>query len=149
HFRRTYPMLADVPVEGSWTGPIDRSRTGLPFFGELPGMPGVLVGVGYSGNGVGPSYLGGRMLASLALGRDDEWSNAGLVGPPGGELDGHADGRALAGCGHGRGAPDRPDDRFPAPQRGPPDGGRVRHRGHRVPGDPVAGAPRGELSPVR
>jgi len=84
HFRRTYPMLADVPVEGSWTGPIDRSRTGLPFFGELPGMPGVLVGVGYSGNGVGPSYLGGRMLASLALGRDDEWSNAGLVGPPGG-----------------------------------------------------------------
>jgi putative aminophosphonate oxidoreductase len=80
HFRATYPMLADVPVTSSWTGPIDRSRTGLPFFGKLPGRRGVLVGVGYSGNGVGPSYLGGRILASLTLGRDDEWSNAGLVG---------------------------------------------------------------------
>jgi putative aminophosphonate oxidoreductase len=83
HFRQTYPSLNDVPIEVSWTGPIDRSRTGLPFFGQLPGKPGVLVGVGYSGNGVGPSYLGGRILASLALGRDDGWSNAGLVGIPG------------------------------------------------------------------
>src|SRR5439155_20760540 len=57
--------------------------TGLPFFGELPGTRRVLVAVGYSGNGVGPSYLGGRILASLALGRDDEWSHAGLVGVPG------------------------------------------------------------------
>jgi putative aminophosphonate oxidoreductase len=84
HFRRLYPALADVPVVRSWTGPIDRSRTGLPFFGPLPGRPGILVGVGYSGNGVGPSYLGGRILASLALGRDDGWSGCGLVGvPPG------------------------------------------------------------------
>jgi hypothetical protein len=44
----------------------------------------VLVGVGYSGNGVGPSYLGGRILASLALGLDDEWAHCGLVrSPPG------------------------------------------------------------------
>ena len=82
HFHRLYPRLADVPVVRSWTGPIDRSRTGLPFFGPLRSMPGVLVGVGYSGNGVGPSYLGGRILASLALERDDEWSRCGLVGLP-------------------------------------------------------------------
>jgi putative aminophosphonate oxidoreductase len=80
--RRTYPSLADVPVAASWTGPIDRSRTSLPFFGPLEGRPDLLVGVGYSGDGVGPSYLGGRILSSLALGRDDEWSGSGVVGLP-------------------------------------------------------------------
>ena len=84
HFRATFPRLADVGVERSWTGPIDRTRSGLPFFGPLDGRPDVLVGVGYSGNGVGPSYLGGRILASLALGRDDEWSGFPLVGWPAG-----------------------------------------------------------------
>ena len=82
HFRMTYPDLADVPVESSWTGPVDRSKTGLPFFAWLG--RGVVCGVGYSGNGVGPSYLGGRILASLALERQDEWSGCGLVGLPSG-----------------------------------------------------------------
>ena len=38
-----------------------------------------MYGVGYSGNGVGPSYVGGRILASLAQGLDDEWAGCGLV----------------------------------------------------------------------
>lgn len=81
-FRRVYPGLADVPVAAAWTGPIDRSRTGLPFFGRL--RDGVVYGSGYSGRGLAQSYLGGRILASLVLGRDDEWSGCGLVGvPPG------------------------------------------------------------------
>src|SRR5205823_4903736 len=66
HFRRLYPQLGDVPIDRTWTGPIDRSRTGLPYFAALRGRPDVLIGVGYSGNGVGPSFLGGRILASLA-----------------------------------------------------------------------------------
>lgn len=83
-FRATYPDLADVAVPLSWTGPVDRSRTGLPFFGPLRGRPNVVVGAGYSGNGVGPSFLGGQILASLALDADDEWSSGPLVGlPPG------------------------------------------------------------------
>ena len=77
--RSTYPMLAGVPTPASWTGPIDRSRTGLPLFGKLSGVGGAFFGAGYSGNGVGPSFLGGSILASLALGRDDEWSGCGLV----------------------------------------------------------------------
>jgi len=81
-FRRTYPMLSDLRITSTWTGPIDRTRTGLPFFWPLGGRPDVFVGVGYSGNGVGPSHLGGRILASLALGRDDEWAGCGLVRPP-------------------------------------------------------------------
>jgi putative aminophosphonate oxidoreductase len=75
-FHALYPALAGVPTPVSWTGPIDRSKTGLPFFGRLDGRPDVVVGGGYSGNGVGPSYVGGRILASLALGLDDEWAAA-------------------------------------------------------------------------
>jgi putative aminophosphonate oxidoreductase len=79
HFRAIYPMLDHVPIASSWTGPIDRTRTGLPFFRSLEGRPNVFVGVGYSGNGVGPSFVGGRILASLALGKHDEWATCGLV----------------------------------------------------------------------
>ena len=81
-FHRLYPSLRDVPAERSWLGPIDRTKDGLPFFGPLGRNDAILVGVGYSGNGVGPSYVGGSILASLALGADDEWSRAGLVRAP-------------------------------------------------------------------
>ena len=79
--RATYPTLASVPIATSWSGPIDRAFDGLPFFGAL-GRGDLVAGVGYSGNGVGPSVLGGRILASLALGRDDDWARCGLVRPP-------------------------------------------------------------------
>src|SRR5207245_1279459 len=82
--RRLDPSLGDVPAERSWLGPIDRSKNGLPFFGPLAGNNAILVGAGYSGNGVGPSFLGGRILASLALGIDDEWATSALVRRPGG-----------------------------------------------------------------
>ena len=83
-FRALYPNLADVPVAASWAGPIDRSKLGLPFFTRLRGREDLIAGAGYSGNGVGPSYLGGRILASLALGLDDEWAGAGLARRPAG-----------------------------------------------------------------
>ena len=77
--RRVYPS-ADARVAAAWTGPIDRSRTGLPFFTRLGDR--VAAGAGYSGRGIAQSFLGGRILASLALELDDEWSSCGLVGPP-------------------------------------------------------------------
>lgn len=79
--RSVYRFLADVSMAASWTGPIDRTLDGLPFFMTL-GRPDLLCGAGFSGNGVGPSVLGGRILASLALDRDDEWSRCGLVREP-------------------------------------------------------------------
>ncbi len=36
--------------------------------------------LGYSGHGVGPSWLAGQALASLVLGADDEWRRLPLVG---------------------------------------------------------------------
>ena len=75
--RRLFPELASARVEHAWGGPIDVSADQLPFFGTAPG--GIHYGAGYSGNGVGPSWLGGQILASLALGEDDEWSRLPLV----------------------------------------------------------------------
>ena len=77
-----FPTLADRPFAGTWSGPIDRSKNGLPMFGALPTCPDILFGYGYSGSGLVLSRLGSRILASLAMGTDDEWSNAGLVSAP-------------------------------------------------------------------
>jgi putative aminophosphonate oxidoreductase len=81
-FRRYYPTLADVPIEQHWAGPIDRTPISLPILGRLGGRDHILYGVGWSGNGVGPSVLGGRILASLVLGLEDEWSRTPLVDRP-------------------------------------------------------------------
>jgi glycine/D-amino acid oxidase-like deaminating enzyme len=76
----TYPEVHDTTIAASWTGPIDRTLDGLPFFRRLG--PNVVCAAGYSGNGVAPSVLGGRILASLALGLDDGWAGCGLVRKP-------------------------------------------------------------------
>lgn len=78
----TFPNLVDVGVAKSWRGPIDRSKSGLPLFWHLGAHENVHYAVGFSGNGIGPCHLAGRILASLALERRDEWSSCGLVRPP-------------------------------------------------------------------
>ena len=84
-WRRYYPMLADVRLTHDWSGPIDRTRDSLPMLGRLPDAEHISYGLGWSGNGVGPSVIGGRVLASLALGRRDRWGEYPLIGqPPGG-----------------------------------------------------------------
>jgi glycine/D-amino acid oxidase-like deaminating enzyme len=77
--RRLLPGLASARVERAWGGPIDVSADHLPFFGTEPGTR-IHYGAGYSGHGVGPSWLGGQALASLVLGADDEWTRSPLVG---------------------------------------------------------------------
>lgn len=78
-FRRSYPALADVPIEHDWGGPIDRTPNSVPILGHLGGREHIVYGVGWSGNGVGPSLLGSRVLTSLALELDDEWARTPLV----------------------------------------------------------------------
>jgi glycine/D-amino acid oxidase-like deaminating enzyme len=74
--RRLLPGLAEAQIERAWGGPIDVSSDHLPFFGTARG---VHYGAGYSGNGVGPSWVGGQTLASLALGEDNEWTRSPLA----------------------------------------------------------------------
>ena len=79
-----YPDFARVPVTHAWAGPIDRTTTGVPFFGRLRRNENVVYGIGFSGNGVGPCVVGGRILASLALRDGERWSSTRLsAGPPG------------------------------------------------------------------
>jgi glycine/D-amino acid oxidase-like deaminating enzyme len=75
---RMFPSFRDVPIEAGWGGPINVSGLTMPFFGSLP--PGnVHYGLGYTGNGVGPSHLGGKILAALATDADDGYTRLAVV----------------------------------------------------------------------
>jgi len=78
-FRRIFPQLADVRLTDMWGGPIDVGADHLPRFGTLAGGR-IHFGFGYSGNGVAPSHLGGRILAGLILGTDEPITHLPLVG---------------------------------------------------------------------
>jgi glycine/D-amino acid oxidase-like deaminating enzyme len=79
---RLYPQLGQVRLAANWTGPVDRSISGLPFIHRQGSDGRVLVCAGFSGNGVGPSFVSGRILASLSLGHDDAYARCALVGQP-------------------------------------------------------------------
>jgi len=82
--RHIYPALWDVGIGASWRGPVDYSLTGLPFFCQIAGRDDIVAGIGFSGNGVGPSYLAGQTLAKLVLeGRDESIPEALTVAPAG------------------------------------------------------------------
>jgi glycine/D-amino acid oxidase-like deaminating enzyme len=78
--RRFFPALAGRRMVHAWGGPIDVSPSHLPVAGSLDGP--VHFGYGYTGNGVGPSHMVGRSLASLALDRTDDASRLAFVDPP-------------------------------------------------------------------
>jgi glycine/D-amino acid oxidase-like deaminating enzyme len=76
--RRLLPGLAEAKVEAAWGGPIDVAADHVPFVGTVPGRR-IHYALGYSGHGVGPSHLTGRILASLILGADDDLTRLPLV----------------------------------------------------------------------
>jgi glycine/D-amino acid oxidase-like deaminating enzyme len=82
---RFFPGLAGRRIEHAWGGPIDVSPSHLPIMGSLDGDR-VHFACGYTGNGVGPSHLAGRTLASLALRRRDEASRLPLIDAPNGRV---------------------------------------------------------------
>jgi glycine/D-amino acid oxidase-like deaminating enzyme len=75
-----FPGLAGTKVTHAWGGPIDASPTHLPLVLPLRGGR-AFAAAGYTGNGVGPSHMVGRTLASLALDRRDEPSRLAFVDP--------------------------------------------------------------------
>jgi glycine/D-amino acid oxidase-like deaminating enzyme len=78
-FRWLFPQLADVRLTDMWGGPIDVSSEHLPRIGTLAGGR-VHFAFGYSGNGVAPSHLAGRILAAMALGADEPLTRLAIVG---------------------------------------------------------------------
>ena len=77
--RRIFPGLADVRLVDAWGGPIDVTSDRLPFVGSLHGGR-VHYAQGYSGNGVGPSRLAGRVLAAILEGGSDPIARLAIVG---------------------------------------------------------------------
>lgn len=79
-FRRWFPQLADVRLTHAWGGAVDRAPGHLPFAGQV--SENVHYVTGFSGNGVAPSVLLGRMAARRALGMRDEYAHNAITGGP-------------------------------------------------------------------
>ncbi len=75
-----FPTLAGRRIAHAWGGPIDVSPTHIPMVVPLRGSR-AFAAAGYTGNGVGPSHMVGRALASLALDRRDAPSRLPFVDP--------------------------------------------------------------------
>jgi glycine/D-amino acid oxidase-like deaminating enzyme len=80
HLWRVFPGLEGSALTHAWGGPIDASPTHLPLVLPLRGGR-AFAAAGYTGNGVGPSHMVGRTLASLALDRRDDPSRLAFVDP--------------------------------------------------------------------
>jgi glycine/D-amino acid oxidase-like deaminating enzyme len=75
-----FPGLEGRRLTHAWGGAIDVSPTHLPLVVPLPGGR-AFAAAGYTGNGVGPSHMVGRTLASLALDRRDDHSRLPFIDP--------------------------------------------------------------------
>jgi glycine/D-amino acid oxidase-like deaminating enzyme len=76
--RRFFPQLQSREITHAWGGPIDVSPTSLPIYRSSGALH---AGWGFTGHGVGPCHLGGRILSGLALGVRDEVTTLPLVAP--------------------------------------------------------------------
>ncbi|MGL6313838.1 FAD-dependent oxidoreductase [Vibrio sp. WXL103] len=81
-----FPELSANDIEHSWSGGSDRSVTGLPFFGTLRGHSHIVYGLGYSGNGVAQTRIGGKILSSLVLEEDNQYTRSGMAQGPRGHF---------------------------------------------------------------
>ncbi len=81
-FETLFPKLSQENFAYNWSGGSDRSVTGLPFFGNLKGQDNIFYGLGYSGNGVAQTRIGGKILSSMVLALDNQWSKCGMTKGP-------------------------------------------------------------------
>jgi glycine/D-amino acid oxidase-like deaminating enzyme len=80
HLEAIFPGLEGRRITHARGGPVDVSPSHLPVLVPV-GSDRVYGVFGYTGNGVGPSLMMGRIAASLTLGRRDEHSRLALVDP--------------------------------------------------------------------
>lgn len=78
HLHDYFPALRGRRLTHAWGGPIDASPTHLPAVTTLSGGR-AFAAAGYTGNGVAPSNMVGRSLASLVLDRADDASGLAFV----------------------------------------------------------------------
>jgi glycine/D-amino acid oxidase-like deaminating enzyme len=78
HLYDYFPGLRGKRITHAWGGPIDASPTHLPEIRSLR-HGRAFAAAGYTGNGVGPSNMIGRSLASLALDRRDDSTSLAVI----------------------------------------------------------------------
>lgn len=76
--REWFPMLKDVRFTHSWGGPLGWPRDYIPTVSYDP-RDGLAAAYGYTGTGVGPSNLFGRILADLITRTDSEISRLPFI----------------------------------------------------------------------
>ena len=75
-----FPQLQGIRFTHAWGGPIDQTAAFVPFYRTL--RPGTIhAGLGYSGHGLAQTFVGGKILASTVLGREDEWTSLAVNRP--------------------------------------------------------------------
>ncbi len=76
--REWFPMLKDVKFTHTWGGPLGWPRDYVPTVSYDP-AEGLAAAYGYTGTGVGPSNLFGRMLADLITRADSDLTRLAFV----------------------------------------------------------------------
>ena len=64
---KVFPALKQIKVDYSWTGSMGISLRRMPQIGRI-GDSNVLYACGYSGHGVAPTHMTGRILAEAVAG---------------------------------------------------------------------------------
>jgi glycine/D-amino acid oxidase-like deaminating enzyme len=70
-FVRHFPYLSDLEFPYAWGGPIASTTRLTPFFGTLSGGK-VIYALGYTGHGIGTTRVAGKVLAHMALAKQNE-----------------------------------------------------------------------------
>ncbi|RCS22876.1 FAD-binding oxidoreductase [Phyllobacterium salinisoli] len=68
----TYPQLADLKIETSWSGLMSYARHLMPQIGQL--QPGVWYCTAFGGHGLNTTAIGGKVIAEAILGQSDRYT---------------------------------------------------------------------------
>jgi glycine/D-amino acid oxidase-like deaminating enzyme len=68
---KVFPQLANVKIDYEWGGDIAITLNRVPQFGRIEGN--TYFAMGYSGHGVAPTHLAGKMLADVVAGESEQF----------------------------------------------------------------------------
>lgn len=77
-FVKHFPQLHDLQFPFAWGGPIASTTRLTPFFGTVEGGK-VVYALGYTGHGIGSTRVAGKILAHMALSKDNELLSLSMV----------------------------------------------------------------------
>ncbi|MGI9272257.1 MAG: NAD(P)/FAD-dependent oxidoreductase, partial [Woeseiaceae bacterium] len=69
--QKIFPSLANVRIDYEWGGNIAISINRCPQFGRIQGNTYYVQG--YSGHGIAPTHLAGKMLADIVCGESEQF----------------------------------------------------------------------------